>query len=137
MASFEALGGRSFLVGLIHDFIADSELLLTDLARAAEAGDIRLFRAQCYALQTAAAEVGAHALRDLCINLRKIRPLPVNQGLVNRVAQEFDCLCHALLRYCAADDETVARVLTFRSKSDALCADIRPQRPVDQEDYSG
>ncbi len=97
LAGFEALGGRSFLAGLIHDFIADSELLLTDLARAAEAGDIRLFRAQCYALQTAAAEVGGRALRDLCIDLRKVRPLPVNQGLVNRVAREFDRLRHALL----------------------------------------
>jgi two-component system sensor histidine kinase RpfC len=134
LAGFEALGGRSFLAGLIHDFIADSELLITDLARAAEAGDIRLFRSQCYALQTAAAEVGAKALCELCVSLRKIRPLPLNQGLVNRVAQEFDSLRHALLQYCAADDET--RVLTFRSKSNLLRAN-GPKRAVDQEDYSG
>jgi two-component system sensor histidine kinase RpfC len=115
LAGFEALGGRSFLAGLIHDFIADSELLLADLVRAAEAEDIRLFRARCYALQTAADTVGGEALRDLCIDIRKIRPLPVNQGLVNRIAREFDRLRHALLQYCGADDET--RMLTFRSKS--------------------
>jgi len=113
---------------LIDDFIADSELLIADLARAAEAGDIRLFRAQCYALQTGAAEVGALALRDLCIDLRKFRPLPINQGLANRVSREFESLRHALLQYCAADDET--RVLTFRSKSDVL-SDIGPKRPLD------
>ena len=134
LAGFEALGGRNFLTGLIHDFITDSELLLTDLARAAESGDIRLFRARCYDLQTAAGEVGGQALRDLCIDIRKIRPLSVNQGLVNRITREFDRLRHDLLQYCAADDET--RLLTFRSHPDLLRAHNGPKRAVDQEDHS-
>lgn len=134
LAGLEALGGRSFLASLIHDFIAHSELLLTDLVCAAEAEDIRLFRARCYALQTAAAEIGGLALRDLCIDVRKIRPLPVNQDLVNRIAREFDHLRHALLQCYAADDET--RVLTFRSKSDLLRTHNGPKRAL-PEDYPG
>lgn len=113
LASFEALGGRSFTEGLIRDFIADSELLVADLARAAEAGDIRLFRAQCDTLQTAAAEFGAKALCDLCMDLRKVRPLPLNQGLVERMAQEFHSLRQALLQHYAVTNGAEARILTL------------------------
>ncbi len=60
------LGDHELVRELADDFLADAEGLLEALERASQRGDIRRFRADCHALRSSAANVGARAVTRLC-----------------------------------------------------------------------
>jgi two-component system sensor histidine kinase RpfC len=97
-----ALGGEAFVRDLIQQFLSDAKMLIEDLSRAALAGDVETFRGQAHALRSAAANVGARGLFDLCLSWRLIRRQDVaEQGSehIRRLTGEFDRVRGALLGF--------------------------------------
>lgn len=60
------LGDHELVRELADDFLADAEGLLEAMERASQRGDVRRFRADCHALRSSAANVGARAVARLC-----------------------------------------------------------------------
>lgn len=87
-----------FLTGLIDDFIADLDLILDQLVRAAADGDARAFRDRAHALRSSAAHVGAMALFDLCLSWRELD----DHALLMRADAEIARLRHEVRRASVA-----------------------------------
>ncbi|WP_421993487.1 ATP-binding protein [Roseococcus sp.] len=89
----ELLGGAEFAREVVAEFIEEAELTLGDLSRAVAAVDSGAFRAKAHALHSAAANVGARALCELCMLCRSIGPDELrDQGrsIVQRLTAELD-----------------------------------------------
>ena len=102
LSELETLGGHGFVLELINDFVADAEHLVDDLAQAAQDGDVHTFRTQAHALRSAAANIGAKGLFELCLNSRHLRaPELVEQSgsLATRLGTELGRVRRALLEY--------------------------------------
>ncbi len=102
LSNLETLGGHGFVVGLINDFVTDAEHLVNDLALAAQDGDVQKFRTQAHALRSAAANIGAKSLFELCLNSRYLRAHELVQqsdSLATRLATELGRVRRALLEY--------------------------------------
>ena len=67
-----ALGGPAFLDGLIDDFLADAKLLHDDLVAACLAQDVAGVVATAHALFSAAGNMGAEPLRQVCRDLQSM-----------------------------------------------------------------
>ncbi len=72
MAELELLGGRDFAMDLLRGFIVEARALGIQLRQAAAAGDMLSFRNGAHALRSAAANVGASAVHDLCGQCRNL-----------------------------------------------------------------
>jgi two-component system, sensor histidine kinase RpfC len=72
LADLEKLGGVEFLCNLIDDFLADAEMLVADLRKSAISANGRRFRSDAHALQSAAANVGATKICEMCLQWRRI-----------------------------------------------------------------
>jgi two-component system, sensor histidine kinase RpfC len=72
LEALEQLGGKEFLTELAVQFIDDGADVLRDLAGAAAAGDAGAFREHLHALRSAAANIGARGIYDMCLAWRKI-----------------------------------------------------------------
>jgi len=102
------LGGEAFVRDLIQQFLTDAKTLIEDLNRAVQAGDAESFRGQAHALRSAAANVGARGLFDLCLSWRLIRSQDVaEQGSehIRRLTGEFDRVRSALLGFRPGEAE--------------------------------
>ncbi len=102
LADLEALGGRDFVIDLIDDFVADAEHLVGELIAAAREVDVQKFRSQAHALRSAAANVGAKSLFELCLATRLIQTRELREqgdSLIARLANELKRLHRALLEY--------------------------------------
>ncbi|MCU0886881.1 MAG: response regulator, partial [Rubritepida sp.] len=66
LSDLRALGGDEFVASVVQEFLADADGLMVELRAAAAAGDSVGFRSRAHALRSAAANVGARALCDLC-----------------------------------------------------------------------
>ena len=102
LVDLEALGGREFVVGLIDDFLADADDLAEGLVHAARDADEQSFQSLLHALRSAAANVGAKSLFELCLNTRSARTRDLDretEGLVDRITTELTRLRRALLDY--------------------------------------
>ncbi len=66
------LGGEDFLNGLIGDFLADTARLQVLLASAARSGDMAALGAEAHALYSAAGNMGAEPLRQICRALQAL-----------------------------------------------------------------
>ncbi len=99
------LGGPDFVSELIDAFLADLAELIGELVRAAEAGDSAAFRNHTHALRSAAANIGARGLFELCLSSRLIeaKDLGRERGarLIERLEGERDRVRAALLAYRA------------------------------------
>jgi two-component system sensor histidine kinase RpfC len=92
LADLHALGGRDFVDGVVGDFLEEADSLLADLAAASREGDSVSFRARAHALRSAAANVGARGLADLCRAGEGAGPAelgPAGLHLVERLRTEF------------------------------------------------
>lgn len=94
LADLDALGGPDFVHSVIIEFLEDADGLLADLARAADAKDSVAFRAKAHALGSAAANVGARGVSELCRSAQGMKPadladagLALVQGLKSEVAR--------------------------------------------------
>ena len=83
LADLDALGGAEFTAELLDGFVVEGRLLAEQLAQAAAAADLFLFRSHAHGLRSAAANVGACVVHDLC---GQCRNLPAERLSVEGVA---------------------------------------------------
>jgi two-component system sensor histidine kinase RpfC len=72
LESLEGLGGSDFVTELIEQFIADASTVLEHLSVQVKANNMLGFREQTHALRSAAANIGAYGLYELCLEWRDI-----------------------------------------------------------------
>jgi two-component system sensor histidine kinase RpfC len=72
--ALEELGGKDFVDELAAQFIKDGSEVLDLLAEAAASGDLAAFREQLHALRSAAANIGARGIYEMCLGWRHIAP---------------------------------------------------------------
>jgi two-component system, sensor histidine kinase RpfC len=72
--ALEELGGKDFVDELASQFIKDGSDVLDALAEAAALGDLKAFREQLHALRSAAANIGARGIYEMCLGWRHIAP---------------------------------------------------------------
>jgi two-component system sensor histidine kinase RpfC len=103
LEALKTLGGDDFVEGLARQFIADGTALLQELARAVHAGDAAAFREHAHALRSGAANVGARALYQMCLNWRRIEPAVLSSKgeiCLAELEQELGRVQEALRDYC-------------------------------------
>src|SRR5262249_37232756 len=72
--ALEQLGGKEFVDELASHFIQDGGEILDVLAESATSGDLKAFREQLHALRSAAANIGARGIYEMCLGWRLIAP---------------------------------------------------------------
>ncbi len=108
LADLESLGGNDFVIELIDAFLTDSSDLVREMAAAAAVRDSSAFRSHAHALRSAAANIGAKSLFELCLAWRLIR------------ARELDRETEALIPRLNAEIERVrAQLLAHRARLSA------------------
>jgi two-component system sensor histidine kinase RpfC len=70
--ALEELGGKDFVDELAAQFIEDGGEILDLLSEAAASGDLKAFREQLHALRSAAANIGARGIYEMCLGWRHI-----------------------------------------------------------------
>ncbi|MCK8784075.1 ATP-binding protein [Roseomonas sp. NAR14] len=101
LQDLKALGGEEFLATLIDQFLEDAESVVAQLGEAAAAADVPRFRSEAHALRSAAANIGAKSVFDLCLAWRQIRqPELAAEGArhMQRLRVELDRARQALLQ---------------------------------------
>ena len=99
LADLIELGGEEFVVAILDEFHADSLSVVEGIRAAADRGDIEAVRSQAHALQSAAANIGAEPLRDICIPLETIsgdRMAHVSDHCVGQIEAELARLVEAI-----------------------------------------
>jgi two-component system sensor histidine kinase RpfC len=88
LADLLALGGPAFVALLIDEFKRDGAAIM---ARLGESGqDAPLFRARAHSLCSIAANVGARALRDLCVPWKDLSESALDRDAPALIAQLRD-----------------------------------------------
>lgn len=72
--SLERLGGADFVDELASQFMVDAATTLAELATAVETADVQAFREHAHALRSAAANIGALGMYEICLTWREIEP---------------------------------------------------------------
>ena len=72
LADLEALGGAEFAAELLDGFVVEARALAEQLAQAAADRNLFLFRSHAHGLRSAAANVGACVVHDLCGQCRNL-----------------------------------------------------------------
>jgi two-component system sensor histidine kinase RpfC len=101
----ETIGGKDFVAELVAQFSGDAASTLRDLAAAAADGDVELFRERAHALRSAAANIGALGIYDMCLAWRQIGASELasrGHEYVTRLRDEMGRVRHALNEHAAA-----------------------------------
>jgi len=109
LAELEELGGKKFLAELIKDFVRDAEILVRELIVAADAVDVTAFRDRAHALRSGAANIGAKALYDLCLQWRQISMAELQADgprHIERLKVELERASRGLLKHIAVSDSS-------------------------------
>jgi two-component system sensor histidine kinase RpfC len=109
LGELEELGGRPFLAELVKEFLRDAEIVLESLATSADEGDVPAFRAKVHALRSGAANIGAKALYDLCLQWRQINLAELAENgprHVERLTAELDRVRRALQQYLSSGHQS-------------------------------
>jgi two-component system sensor histidine kinase RpfC len=72
--AIESLGGKEFVDDLAAQFLDDAADILRQLSDITAAGDTLAFREQLHALRSAAANIGARGIYEMCLAWRQIAP---------------------------------------------------------------
>jgi two-component system sensor histidine kinase RpfC len=97
--ALENLGGKEFVDELAAQFLDDAADILRQLSDITAAGDTLAFREQLHALRSAAANIGARGIYEMCLAWRQIAPDDLaSQGEIylNGLREEFERVCVAL-----------------------------------------
>ncbi len=90
------LGGDQFVVDLAHQFSEDGILALQRLKRAVNDRDDEDFRNGAHALRSAAANIGARSVFDLCLSWRDMTAAELDQEGAGHMVQLVDNLSEAI-----------------------------------------
>ncbi|MFY9686904.1 MAG: ATP-binding protein, partial [Pseudolabrys sp.] len=97
--ALEQLGGKEFVDELASQFIQDGAEILDVLAEAAASGDLKVFREQLHALRSAAANIGARGIYEMCLGWRHIAPEDLairGEAHLKKLSEEFERVRMAL-----------------------------------------
>ena len=97
--ALESLGGKDFVDELAAQFLDDAADILRQLSDITAAGDTLAFREQLHALRSAAANIGARGIYEMCLAWRQVAPEDLaSQGEIylNGLREEFERVCAAL-----------------------------------------
>ena len=97
--ALEQLGGKEFVDELASQFIQDGGEILDVLAEAATSGDLQVFREQLHALRSAAANIGARGIYEMCLGWRSIAPEDFairGETHLKKLSEEFERVRMAL-----------------------------------------
>ena len=97
--ALEQLGGREFVDELASQFVQDGGEILDILAEAATSGDLKVFREQLHALRSAAANIGARGIYEMCLGWRHIAPEDFavrGETHLGKLSEEFERVRMAL-----------------------------------------
>ena len=97
--ALENLGGKEFVDELASQFLDDAADILRQLSDITAAGDTLAFREQLHALRSAAANIGARGIYEMCLAWRQVAPDDLaSQGEIylNGLREEFERVCIAL-----------------------------------------
>lgn len=72
LGDLEALGGKEFVGAVTDQFLRDAATTLRALSRAVTKQDVENFRDQAHALRSGAANIGANAIYQMCLDWRQI-----------------------------------------------------------------
>jgi len=99
------VGGEAFVADLVAQFSAEAAAILRELGAATAQENVEAFRDRAHALRSAAANIGAHRVYELCLAWRQIGAPELAEGGVDHVAklrEELDRVGEALEAYVAA-----------------------------------
>jgi len=91
--ALESLGGKEFVDELAAQFIDDAADILRQLSDITAAGDTLAFREQLHALRSAAANIGARGIYEMCLAWRQIAPEDLaseGEGYLDKLREEFE-----------------------------------------------
>jgi two-component system sensor histidine kinase RpfC len=97
--ALESLGGKEFVDDLAAQFLDDAADILRQLSDITAAGDTLAFREQLHALRSAAANIGARGIYEMCLAWRQIAADDLaSQGefYLNGLREEFERVSVAL-----------------------------------------
>ncbi len=106
------LGGKEFVNELVGQFVGDAASVLRDLAAAARDGDAQSFREQAHALRSAAANIGAKRIYEVCLSWRQMPADDLARNgaqYLERLKAEFDEVRAALHEHLPAAPESKPR----------------------------
>ncbi len=109
LKELEALGGKEFLYDVSREFVHDAAILVQSLAVAVEKEDVPLFRDRAHALRSGAANIGAKALYDLCLQWRQITAAEIHEDgarCIERLSGELERVRSGLEQYRTHDEQT-------------------------------
>jgi two-component system sensor histidine kinase RpfC len=109
LKELEALGGKEFLDDVSREFVRDAHVLVQNLGLAVENEDVVLFRDRAHALRSGAANIGAKAIYDLCLQWRQITIAELHENgkrHVDRLAAELEKVRLALEQYRTQSGQT-------------------------------
>ena len=89
--NLRTLGGADFLDDMVGSFAGDAVLLASNIAGAAQDGDLLMFRSEIHALRSCAANIGALAIQEACKLCRDVGPAELQTRgveLARRVSDE-------------------------------------------------
>lgn len=89
--NLRTLGGDDFLSDMVGSFAGDAVLLASNIAGAAQDGDLLMFRSEIHALRSCAANIGALAIQEACKMCRDVGPAELQTRgveLARRVSDE-------------------------------------------------
>jgi two-component system sensor histidine kinase RpfC len=97
--ALEALGGKEFVDEITTQFLIDTTDILRSLAAVVASGDVLAFREQLHALRSAAANVGARCIYEMCLDWRLISAGDLasrGEAHLKRLHKEFARVCGVL-----------------------------------------
>jgi len=128
LGSLGELGGEEFVDELCRQFIDDARGVLRRLAATVQAQDVPGFREQAHALRSAAANIGAQRIFEMCLGWREIDAARLERDgstYLGTLEREFERVRSALADARAPYDPVEA---SLRASPPAAVAGILPGR---------
>ena len=97
--ALESLGGKEFVDELAAQFLDDAADILRQLSDVMASGNLQAFREQLHALRSAAANIGARGIYEMCLAWRQIAPEDLateGEMYLKGLREEFERVCVAL-----------------------------------------
>jgi two-component system sensor histidine kinase RpfC len=102
LSALEDLGGEDFVEELISHFVGDSVRVLSTIAAAVASANVQSFREEAHALRSAAGNIGAQGIYQLCLAWRQAGAEELTtrgSECVRQLQQEFERVSTALQEY--------------------------------------
>lgn len=108
LVELKSLGGMAFLEQVLEGFKLDGSAVLAELEAACLANDVQRFRSEAHSLCSIGANIGAKALRELCMPWENLPEAALQRDgamLLAKLRAEWRRTCLEFERYVAAQQD--------------------------------